>query len=581
MRPRTRFGLCAILALVSAVWSARPALPQPVRGPLVVSERWPECTNLNTWTHDVMRLEGLDNATETAQAKAFFRWLRLFSRMATGGMIQAYEGAYGKEQYVLDAHKNLFVYGWGYCDTSSRIAEAAWAEYKRDRAAAERVCVMHENGGFHTMYRLRLDGRYAAFDPRYGYYLVERDAPDAKILDWAEVGVDENVLRNRQFKYRSQPFFEYFGEEWERALLLQPAYYRSEEDWRKAGGKAECVFGDGKYDMGTRFHEMDFCLARGMTIERFWDGSARAFYVPAGVHTRREEPFLALGRFYRVTETMLHGNWVLNDPNYLRAQPYLSQIPTDEGYNKDVAGGRTLGQAWGRIAYQPDLREPLDLLAPGSTLVQVSDPPHLRPRTRAGGGSATFDVQCPYVLVDGSISGEMAGTDADALRLEIRILLAKTANESEPDAWSSWDEIHRGPGTFTVPIGRARFNGRNASVHGVYQFQVRVTVGPNGSRTMPAGLSRFRLSAQFENGIMSIPQIFAGRNRILFKVRDASRIGGAIRVAYRYQDAAGAREHTQSLFRSDFRDNVAAYTLDAPGLKRCTSLSIELGDGPR
>jgi hypothetical protein len=58
-----------------------------IRGPLVVSERWPECTNLRTWTRDVMRLEGLESASEMAQGKAFFHWLRLFNRMPTGGMI--------------------------------------------------------------------------------------------------------------------------------------------------------------------------------------------------------------------------------------------------------------------------------------------------------------------------------------------------------------------------------------------------------------------------------------------------------------------------------------------------------------
>jgi hypothetical protein len=98
---------------------------QVVSGPLVVSESWPESTDLISWTRDVMRLEKVENASETAQAKAFFKWLRLFSKMATGGMLQAYEGAYGNEHYVLDAHKNLFVYGWGHCDTHSRIAEAA------------------------------------------------------------------------------------------------------------------------------------------------------------------------------------------------------------------------------------------------------------------------------------------------------------------------------------------------------------------------------------------------------------------------------------------------------------------------
>jgi len=33
------------------------------------------------------------------------------------------------------------VNGWGYCDTHSRIAEAAWSEFKQDRRAAERVVV--------------------------------------------------------------------------------------------------------------------------------------------------------------------------------------------------------------------------------------------------------------------------------------------------------------------------------------------------------------------------------------------------------------------------------------------------------
>ena len=73
-----------------------------VSGPLVVSERWPECTDLVSWTRDVMRLEDLQHASETMQGKAFFRWLRLFSRVATGGMIQAYEGEYGRERYVTD-----------------------------------------------------------------------------------------------------------------------------------------------------------------------------------------------------------------------------------------------------------------------------------------------------------------------------------------------------------------------------------------------------------------------------------------------------------------------------------------------
>lgn len=517
-----------MLALVLAA-AFLTAEPDAIRGPLVVSERWPDCTSLDTWTRDVMRLEGVEHASETAQGKAFFRWLRLFSRMATGGMIQAYEGEYGHEKYVTDAHKNLFVYGWGYCDTTSRIAEAAWVRFKRDPASAERVCVQHENGGYHTMYRLRLDGHYGAFDPRYGYYLVDRDSEDARVLDWAGAGDDDNILRNRAYRHRSTPFFEYFGVEWERALLLQPVYYPAEEAWVDAKRPVEAVFGNRMYQPGTRYHDMDFELPRGATLERFWDNSARKFYVPAGKHTQREEAFLPSGRFYRVTESMLEGNWPKYDPNYRKAKPYLATVPADEGYNRDVAGGRTIGQAWGRIEWNPDPHRPIDFYS-------------------------------PYVLVDGTLSGE-AGTGA---RIEMRTLRAKTSSAAEQDQWSSWDTLHEGAGKFAIPLGRERFDGRHASVHGVYRIQIR----PVGAVTA------MKLKLTFENGIMSMPQIFSGSNTIHFKLRDDSRLRAPVRIVYRYQTRTGQRRHEEILRPADFRGNQATYRIEAPDLVRCDSVAI-------
>lgn len=545
-------------------------------GPLVTSDRWPRPTDLVAWARDVMRIEGLENAKETAQGKAFFEWLRLFCRMAVGGMIQAYEGDYNQERYVTDAHKNLFVYGWGYCDTCSRIAEAAWKEYKQDAAAAERVCVQHDDGGFHTMYRLRLDGRYGAFDPRYGYYLVERDAPEARILDWAEVGVDENILRNQTFRHCSRPFFEILGREWERALLLQPAYFVSEEAWRKAGSPKEFVFGNSQYRMGTRLHDMDFRLPKGVLIERFWDNAERKFYVPAGRHTEREFPFLPSGRFYRVTETSLEGNWPKHDPNYEKARPYLATVPAGEGYPPELAGGRTIGQAWGSMRYQPDLRDSqfLGVLEPGSDLIHSTTAPYLRPSRPDAGGSAVLDFYSPYVLVDGTLAAELAGPATD-VKLEIRTLRPKPGSEAEPDVWSPWQRLSSGFGAPEVELGRPRFNGQDVSIHGAYRFQVRLAVEPRAGRAAPPGLDALKLALYFENGIMSIPQIFAGSNTVRFRVRDSSLLRGPVRVTYRYETAAGDRVHTKVLRPSDFRGNEAVYRLDAPGLSRCKSVAVE------
>jgi hypothetical protein len=539
-------------------------------GPLVVSERWPQATDLVTWTRDIMRIEGLKSASETAQGKAFFEWLRLYCRMAVGGMIQAHEGSYAKERYVLDAHKNLFVYGWGFCDTCSRAADAAWSEYKGDKSAAERVVVQNEGAGFHTKYRLRLDGNYGAFDPRYGYYLVDRDAPDARVLDWAEVGNDENILKNKTFKHRSRPFFEYFGKEWDKTLNLGPVYFKDQPAWEAAGSPLESVFGNSHYRLGTKFHDMDFRLPKGAVIERHWDNSARKFYRPVSSRANRDLPFLASGRFYRVTETALDGNWPKFDPNYRRAEVYLATIPANEGYDKQMAAGKSIGQAWGLITYQAPLHEgQLDTLASEPTLAHASSAPYLRPREVSGGGHAVFDFYSPYVLVDGALSAEL--TDA---AIEIRALAAKARDASEQDVWSDWQPLQIKGGKVSVELGRPRFNGKDVSIHGVYRFQVRVSVAPDNRRTSPAGLSALSLRVYFENGIMALPQIFAGSNTLHFKLRDAAKLRGPVEVVYKYQTPNGERAHRKTLARSDFRNGTATYIVDAPGLQRCNSITV-------
>ncbi|HRR55387.1 MAG TPA: hypothetical protein P5568_01525 [Acidobacteriota bacterium] len=542
-------------------------------GPLVVSENWPECTDLVTWMQDVMRLEGLQAADDTAQAKAFFRWLRLFNRMATGGMIQAVEGEYGEEDSVLDAHKNLFVYGWGFCDTHSRIAEAVWQEFKEDPNVAQRVITKHEDGGYHTMYRLNLDGKWGAFDARYGYYLIAEDSPDARVLDWVEVGVDENILKNQTFKYRSQPFFEYFGREWERALLLNPVFYNSQKEWEEAGSPIECVFADPMYKMGTRYHDMAFHIPKGATIERYWNNSARQFYVPARVV---EEPFRPSGRFYRVTETMLDGNWVKYDPNYGKCAAYVTTVPLDEGYKDEVAGGKTIGQAWGKFIYSPDWSNLSSLEGSGiqGDMVYSREAPHLRPKELETSGEAVFDFYNPYVWVNGTLSGEIAAKPDDAVRLEIRTLLPKPRNAEMPDVWSKWQTLHTGGGPFRLELGRERFNSEDVSIHGIYRFQLRMVIPADPLRREPVGLSFLRLDGYFENGIMSIPRIVEGHNTIHFKVADAAGISGPIEIIYSYQTPSGEKSHRQTLYKSDFKSGVATYSFEAPNLTRCNSLII-------
>ncbi|MDZ7640224.1 MAG: hypothetical protein U5J83_18550 [Bryobacterales bacterium] len=558
------------LAGAAACLGAGPKVPE---GALLSNRAWPRPSTLREWTADIMRIEGLEKATETAQAKAFFTWNRLFCRMAVGGMIQAHEGVYNQEKSVLDPHKNLFVYGWGFCDTCSRAAEAAWSEFKGDAHAAERVITQHEDGGFHTMYRLRLDGKHGAFDPRYGYYLVAEDSASARILDWAEVGDDANLIRNKSYRHRSRPYFEIGRIEWERALLIQPTYFASQDAWEKAGAPHESVFGDPKHVFGSSYHDMHFRLPRGTTITTILGQLGAELYRPEGARAKREFPFLSSGRFYRVTDASHDGNWPKSDPNYAKAEPYLSNVPKGEGYDAELEGGRTIGQAWGSVTYAPELSSDdlEDVLAPGSTLELAEAAPYLRAKDPVGGGSAILDFYSPYVLVDGDLEATLEGPEGGT-SIELRTLLAK-ATFDEADQWSRWQRLSTASSTVRAELGRPRFNGKDVSIHGVYRFQIRVSVkgDPQGR---PAGLSALRWKLSFETSIMSIPPLFSGKNKMRFEVADASRLRAPVTVTYEYESATGERRHRQRIPPDAFEGNVADYEIDAEGLVRCRSVSI-------
>ena len=223
------------------------------------------------------------------------------------------------------------------------------------------------------------------------------------------------------------------------------------------------------------------------------------------------------------------------------------------------------------MTYQAPLAaEDLDVLAPGSTLEHAPSAPYLRPRDVAAGGSAIFDFYSPYILVDGRLDAEVAGDAA----LEMRTLEAKPRMASQPDVWSEWQRLPVNGDGVHIELGRPRFNGRDVSIHGVYRFQVRLSVPRRAGRAAPAGLNSLALRLSFEAGIMSLPQIFSGKNTVRFQVRDAEALRGPIQVAYRYQTAHGPQTHRKTLERGDFTGNIATYEINTPGLLRCDSVTI-------
>ncbi len=491
-------------------------------------------------------------------------------------MSHAWEGPAGAENSVTDAHKHLFVYGWGFCDTHSRIMEALWREYKGDSTAAYRVCCLSHSGGYHTMYRLLIDGRYGAFDARFAFYLLDRDSPDARVLDWHEVGKDENVTKNEKFKNRQPIYWENPIKHRPYILRIKEAYWNSQEDWTAAGKPIYEMFASPKHRMGTAYHDMNWRLPRGTTIERYWDNSARKFYSPLSRDGSGGVRFLPSGRFHWQSEARNDSAYSKLDPNFKRSAPYHIRVPTDEGYPDSIAGDKALCQAWGRLGYRAPLAGDgyLDAAASITNITHKSQAPYLRPSAAATASEAIFDFYCPFILVDGVFSGELAAGPEDRVSLEIRTLASKLDNRDEPDRWSSWRTLASGGGPFEVSLGRESYTPDKVTIHGKYRFQLRMKAYATGNPEN-VGLNTLAFKCCFETGIMSIPQIFAGDNTVTFKVADQQAVKGGIKFTYKYQTEAGECTIQTGLNPEAFSSNQASIALKTPGLIRCNSLAIE------
>ena len=61
-----------------------------------------------------------------------------------------------------------------------------------------------------------------------------------------------------------------------------------------------------------------------------------------------------------------------------------------------------------------------------------------------------------------------------------------------------------------------------------------------------------------------------------WKVKSPPRPGltAPITVAYKYESDSGEKVQRRALRPSDFQNGEAAYTVDAPGLRRCRSVAI-------
>lgn len=131
----------------------------------LASNRWPDCTTLESAIEDIFRLEGVAGKSDQDKALALWKWFRILVSATGGGY--AYEGPAEKERLCHDPHKILTVYGHHQCDGMSWAMAPLW------RAAG--YMAFDECTLGHTTAALRYqddDGkiRYHSFDPQRRYY---------------------------------------------------------------------------------------------------------------------------------------------------------------------------------------------------------------------------------------------------------------------------------------------------------------------------------------------------------------------------------------------------------------------------
>ena len=270
-----------VLGLAAAV-ALSAAGPAPVSGPLVSCDRWPRATNLVSWTVDVMRIEGLENATETAQGKAFFEWLRLFSRMAVGGMIQAYRRAARQRALRHRRPQDSLRLRLGLTATppaASRKRRGRNTSATRARPSA--CCVQHEDGGYHTMYRLRWTAATALSTRATATILWSATSPARACWTGARSASTRTSSAIALTATAAARSSRSSALEWERALLLNPGWFDSEQQWQDAGAPKEYVFGEQPIPDGHALPRHGFHAVEGRH-HRALLGQLGAQVLPAG-----------------------------------------------------------------------------------------------------------------------------------------------------------------------------------------------------------------------------------------------------------------------------------------------------------
>ena len=168
-------SLAAIIPALAIFWCAAPGYGSEygAQGIHISCDRWPDCSSLEQFGNDAIRLSNARSNEE--KAIAVWRFIQQFTEAGAVPMEPAYEN-----YYILSPLKILNVYGVHWCDGISRVMEMTWrglgfrAEklYKFGHTFAD--CWWEDEDGVERWHVFDLSQHWFVYD-RTGKHIATKD----------------------------------------------------------------------------------------------------------------------------------------------------------------------------------------------------------------------------------------------------------------------------------------------------------------------------------------------------------------------------------------------------------------------
>ncbi len=470
---RSILKITAMLILAAALVSQASA---QVFTPWVTVKGQPDTRSLSSMATTLYQNAGAE--TDREKAETLWRYLLTDGRFVEPGMFYhiagwAYEEPLGE---VLDPLKLLNSYGFGLCYQDGPLLEA-----------------LFEAGGFedarswfltgHTVCEVFFDGRYSMLDgDMLGYTTVgDGDPRTSNIAGVRELEADRSIIMSKLLA----------PDKADTSKVIYP-WYPADVRAKAMGGYAgtfassddNWLYPFSRYPSG---HSMDYVLRPGEKLIRYYQPeSSSLYYLP-----------------YKQVE----GQWIEFHNEISRWS-----INTEDGPHSQKDERKW---ATGRIEYTPPLHRQSAYYPSGGENLNhnLSLPP------AAGGplgrldetlpATAVFEMDCPYVLIDGQF--ELYAELAEAHH----VLTVETSTD-RGNSWEAAGQVsgpHSGPWRCAPSVYTVSEHGTRNALSGTYGYLVRITLAGPGGR---AALRDLKLTSIFQLNPRSLPQLANGDNELIY-----------------------------------------------------------------